>query len=937
MKKHQMLIVCLLLTISLKSQIVEVTTFEDVAKMFSIINENPVLIEKNKSITDTAYLADIPVVVHIIHNGEPYGVGANIPDENIHQLIREINYYYRLLGDPFYVNNPYLGNLDRGGLDTKVQFHLADIDTNCNYTTGIYRVNGSSVTDYLTSGCINNTVNPNVIEIKSLSKFDTEKYLNIWVVSTITPSSICGFASLAPSFGYEYFGIVLRADNLYNCHTHEIGHTLGLSHTDMQVGGLTRESSYIIIRNSINNYLSQLLDTVVCTPPLSNDLRLVTVGEKLKGSRCEKSYPVQVVVKNMGSSTISTFTVKIMSGSNTLTSYIWNGALYTHQTDTVDIPPFNILAGEYNITVFIENPNNLSDQNKINDTIRTALNVIPYINSTGLPYVQDFEGSNYSDEISMISDTNCFWSIIQGYGTGGSKGLVIQGSSNIINYPNPGYFINCGGNNAHIINPTYITNVSTCIDASSLSLFSMSYDYFKKNFYNSTCHLTVWVNNDHVTQSYWINSELIKSGRDTVDLSNYAGTDDVLISFIAVMKYNKDYNGLNNGDYIVLDDIRIHSSQPQPVVAGIELIPRFGCPMLTSVVNDKTGGVPAPVDYVWIFEGANVNGAPEFHGKLIPELLVYNNNGYYDVTVVVKDALGFKDSITYVDYVVVGPRLMVEIKEDFETLCNWTIGKFGTGFNSLVVTNNAGGYGLSSKSLLYEGISMYPNQTCLSTYRNTYTSFPYDFTYYTNTYLKFDLSYAPQTIAASDTLIVEYSTNCGTTWTPVYKKWGSYLATINEADYPGSSSLFVPVSASQWRTDSINLSVLNGAPSVILRFVIIACHGNALYMDNIQVYYTYSSVEIGEQIANTTSRSFVTSVYPNPATDRIKVEVEQNKIQTVEVKLLDITGKIIREIQKSNAKDIKYSIDVEGIEPGLYFLKIIAGNEEKTYKIVLGK
>jgi hypothetical protein len=39
----------------------------------------------------------IPVVVHVLHRGEPYGEGANIPDEQILEQIRILNEDFRRL------------------------------------------------------------------------------------------------------------------------------------------------------------------------------------------------------------------------------------------------------------------------------------------------------------------------------------------------------------------------------------------------------------------------------------------------------------------------------------------------------------------------------------------------------------------------------------------------------------------------------------------------------------------------------------------------------------------------------------------------------------------------------------------------------------------------------------------------------------------------
>jgi DNA-directed RNA polymerase specialized sigma54-like protein len=52
----------------------------------------------------------IPVVVHVIHHGEPLGIEANISDEQILAQIRTLNEDFQML-NPDFINT--LRNLDR--------------------------------------------------------------------------------------------------------------------------------------------------------------------------------------------------------------------------------------------------------------------------------------------------------------------------------------------------------------------------------------------------------------------------------------------------------------------------------------------------------------------------------------------------------------------------------------------------------------------------------------------------------------------------------------------------------------------------------------------------------------------------------------------------------------------------------------------------------
>lgn len=182
----------------------------------------------------------VPVVVHVIHNGEPVGTGSNISDEQILSQIAVLNRdFQRLNAD---ANNTPPGFLPvAGSLD--IEFVLAKQSPDGLPTSGILRVQGTRSQW---------TLNDNY-ELKSLSYWPAEDYLNIWV--TTLASSFVGFAQFPVSglpglensstnrltdglvIHYDAFGSVedgdFDLDTQYNkgrTTTHEMGHFFGLRH-----------------------------------------------------------------------------------------------------------------------------------------------------------------------------------------------------------------------------------------------------------------------------------------------------------------------------------------------------------------------------------------------------------------------------------------------------------------------------------------------------------------------------------------------------------------------------------------------------------------------------------------------------------------------------------------------------------------------------------
>ena len=174
-----------------------------------------------------ATLYTIPVVVHVIHLGEPLGTGSNITDIQIQQAIAGLNDRFR--------------NVNGLGVDVELEFCLASKDPNGNSTNGINRVDGSSVPNYSANG-ITPTGNPCggavATVIKDLSRWPVSDYYNIWVVSEICNGSFVGYASYP--VGGLYDGLVIVSTSMTsNSGTlpHEMGHGFFLYHTFNGDGG----------------------------------------------------------------------------------------------------------------------------------------------------------------------------------------------------------------------------------------------------------------------------------------------------------------------------------------------------------------------------------------------------------------------------------------------------------------------------------------------------------------------------------------------------------------------------------------------------------------------------------------------------------------------------------------------------------------------------
>lgn len=167
----------------------------------------------------------IPIVFHIIHNG-----GAeNISDAQILDQLRILNRdYNKQNADTANVTVPELHKLIA---NVGLEFRLANIDPQGNYTNGIDRV--YSVQTYWGN------------DYSKLNNWSREKYLNVWIVNNMGggaagysyyPSTVAALYNSPAMDGViilqQYLGSIGTSSNYTSrALTHEIGHYLNLKHT----------------------------------------------------------------------------------------------------------------------------------------------------------------------------------------------------------------------------------------------------------------------------------------------------------------------------------------------------------------------------------------------------------------------------------------------------------------------------------------------------------------------------------------------------------------------------------------------------------------------------------------------------------------------------------------------------------------------------------
>lgn len=169
--------------------------------------------------------------------------------------------------------------------------------------------------------------------------------------------------------------------------------------------------------------------------------------------------------------------------------------------------------------------------------------------------------------------------------------------------------------------------------------------------------------------------------------------------------------------------------------------------------------------------------------------------------------------------------------------------------------------------------------------------------------LKFDLAHARYSSSSKEKLQVKVSTDCGSTWSTVYNKTDPDLATAGI-----STSQFIP-NASQWRTETIDLSGISNRENVIVKFVFTSGYGNIVWIDNVKIVNATGIEEIAEGEIN---------IYPNPATSTLRISSSE---MINEVAIYNLQGQLIQ-TENGNVQ----SLNISNLAPGSYIARIVTEN-----------
>lgn len=930
---------------------------------------------------ETHQVITIPVVIHIIHNGETVGSGSNIPESRVTEQIQRLNEDFRRLNADA-ANTPaeYLGV----AADTEIEFILAKRDPYGLPTTGINRVAGTRPVYDL----VHNT------ELKGLSYWPAEDYMNLWVAEL---ENLLGFAQFPLSSSLQgleiasenrltdgvvidtdFFGINpgLTPESIGRTSTHEIGHFLGLRHI-WGDGGCSADDycddtprsnnsnfgcpdanscgsddmveNYMDLSDDLCMNLFTMCQKNRMQVVLNNSPRRATLAtssgalppvmaENDAGIReilipqantCTPSVTPQAQIQNMGTNDISTFTVELLVNDNPVENLQIDNSLAPLEITTVSFSEI-VVTDMMKVQVVIKQTNAVADGNPENNAKDLVLNAKSF---ESLPILETLT-TIPEDWVIRNDDNSITWEIAN------APTDIPSNTAARINFFN---YDNSNGEYDYLVSPaldlTTYTGLTLEFDLAygpfsfgdrdglivaisqdcGNSFPEQHYAYFKQGMDLATAPVSA--------------GAFVPSGRsdwrtESISLDQYAGSSHLKIAFIAVNDF---------GNNLYIDNISIFGTRLPDIDMGVvQVIQPSGilCPaeVAPGVLVRNTGLNPISNFQLSYSLETGENDLTAYSGPALApgeeELIVFDpvaiQNGSGKITVSIEQVEGQgTDGMPGNN----SAEQFYQVNNNSDLVPNIEMFQQPLESTNWSLLNPDGGITWSVTAA--SGTEDPQNQ---ASYMNFYdydlqgeldylASPVLDFSGTISPTMTFDLAYAGNS-NFSDGLLILASTDCGVNYADtLFQAFGNELATTT------SNSEFFPDNPSDWELQQIDLTDYAGEPAVRIAFLGINDFGNNLFIDNIQFFVSNQtkSLELdqNQMIA-----------FPNPSPGDFTLTFNLSQRSDVNLRIVDSTG---REIWSHELQDIlNQSLEVQlPGATGLFILQATSSTFNATTRIIV--
>lgn len=973
-------------------KILEGKSFGKSREQFEQWMERRLRTKKPRDLQRQQAVFQVPVVVHIIHAGEPIGTGRNISDEQVISQIEVLNRdYQRLNSDASLTPAEFQGVA--GSLD--LEFVLAKQDPEGFATNGIVRTQGPQ-----SSWSINENYS-----LKALSYWPAEEYLNIWVcdltgILGYSQFPVSGLPGLENSSGnrltdgiviaYKAFGSnegggdfdLLAKYNKGRTTTHEVGHFFGLRHiwgddeggcegtdyvddTPNQSGNSTGCPDHPRVTCGVTSMYQNFLDytddtcmnlftvgqiermtevlqnsprraSLLTSPgltdpiPVANDVGIRAIVAPLSGE-CAATVVPLIEVRNYGTNAVTSAQIDFSVDGVVIESkdFTFSPALPTLETTTINFDPASFNSGLHNVAFEVVLVNGVSDQQSINNELtRTVL--IP--ETTTLPITENFDIFPANWQI-VNPDMKTTWQLVTAPDDDPSNTAL---KMDFYNYED-----NLGEIDL-LITPVF--DLST--EPVALLLFDVSYARFQND--NDGLKVVVLSNCSADVNQGTVVYEKYGSDLQTrtptsneftptndsqwrtefVDLSAFVGQNNLQLAFVGVNDW---------GNNLYLDNITLISTPLNDIALQEVTSPRpvICAESISPKVRIQNGGTLVASVKVRVTVNAQTSVTETFSGL---------NLLGGTATELELSPIELEPGQNTIFVELLEPNGVPDANPSNNTITLYTEvndnadqipirenfeGEFETMWTTINPTGGMEWQEINLGSTTALYVNGYNNEIIGD--KSWLVSPVLDFSAIKEASMIFNLSYAFRSNII-DRLHILVSTDCGVNYSDTIYN----VARTALARGQSSTSSWRPEDT-QWQDLSFDLTKFAGQSQVRIAFVFTNGNGNNVYIDNIEIFLTkdpnlrYNPFE---------DRS-IFSVHPSPfaTSSGLPLSATFNLPErgSVLIEMFDMSGRKILSETTSNVLNQTYDFFVPDIPSGTYLVRAIAGDKIFTEKVTIVK
>jgi len=205
-----------------------------------------------------------------------------------------------------------------------------------------------------------------------------------------------------------------------------------------------------------------------------------------------------------------------------------------------------------------------------------------------------------------------------------------------------------------------------------------------------------------------------------------------------------------------------------------------------------------------------------------------------------------------------------------------------------------------------------------------------------NTIFTFAYSYARKNSTHNDVFKVQFSSDCGGSWTDVVTKTAATMA--SETGGGTTSTPYVPQSPDDWKlvnvtTDYPNWYGFNNSPHVMIRFRFTEGDlgvGNNFFLDAINLTGIVGINELTNRLG--------LKMYPNPTSGAANLQFTLSEASTVKVNVVDVLGKEILSTADANFEAGQHNLQInkeDTLPKGIYFVNVSVNGTKMSRKLII--